>query len=66
MTDLAKSIQNLYQEEISQGEAELAKSNLVEFFSILQGVSQRQNKHKVNITDNKKVIKSYDNNRSSN
>jgi hypothetical protein len=35
MSDLTKSIQNLYKSEISQGEAEIAKNNLVGFFRVL-------------------------------
>jgi hypothetical protein len=65
MADLTKSIQDLYQEEVSQGEAEIAKSHLVEFFSILQEIDKRQSQHKINITENKKVMTSYENNRSS-
>lgn len=65
MSDLTKSIQNLYQDKISQGEAEIAASNLVEFFRILKGVDKRL-RHKADITQNVKneVIEPYENNRS--
>ena len=68
MSDLTKSIQNLYQDQISQGEAEIAKNNLVGFFKVLQGIDERQQKHKINITQNvnNEVIKNYANNRNSN
>lgn len=68
MSDLTKSIQNLYREEISQDEAEIAKGNLVGFFKVLQGIDERQRKHKVDITQNvnNEVIKNYANNRNSN
>ena len=68
MSDLTKSIQNLYKGEISQGEAEIAKNNLVGFFRALQKIEEGQNQRKINITQNvnNEVIKSYENNRSSN
>lgn len=68
MSDLTKSIQNLYKGEISQGEAEIAKGNLVGFFRALQKIEEGQNQHKGNITQNvnNEVIKSYANNRNSN
>lgn len=68
MSDLTKSIQNLYEDKISQSEAEIAKCNLVGFFCTLQKIEERQNQHKINITKelNNEVIKSYENNRSSN
>lgn len=68
MTDLTKSIQNLYQGEISQGEAEIAKNNLVDFFRTLQQIEERQSQHKGDITQNvnNEVIKNYANNRNSN
>lgn len=52
MSDLTKSIQNLYKGEISQGEAEIAKDNLVGFFELLQKIEERQVQHKSNITQN--------------
>ena len=68
MSDLTQSIQNLYKGEISQGEAETAKDNLVGFFRTLQRIEERQAQHKVTITQNvnKEVIKSYESNGSSN
>lgn len=68
MSDLTKSIQNLYQDQISQGEAEIAKNNLVGFFRVLQGIEERQQRHKANITQNvnNDVIKTYENNGNSN
>jgi hypothetical protein len=68
MPDLTKSIQNLYKGEISQGEAEIAKNNLVSFFRTLQQIEERQSQHKGNITQNvnNEVIKNYANNRNSN
>ena len=68
MSDLTKSIQNLYRDQISQDEAEIAKGNLVGFFRALQRIEEGQNQRKVNITQNvnNEVIKSYENNRSSN
>ncbi len=68
MSDLTKSIQNLYRDQISQDEAEIAKGNLVGFFRALQKVEEGQNQRKINITQNvnNEVIKSYENNRSSN
>ncbi|MFT7087844.1 MAG: hypothetical protein ACJAZX_001292 [Rickettsiales bacterium] len=68
MSDLTKSIQNLYQNQISQDEAEIAKGNLVGFFRVLQGIEERQQKHKVDITQNVKikVINTYENNGNSN
>ncbi len=68
MSDLTKSIQNLYRDEISQNEAEIAKCNLVGFFRALQKIEARQSQHKMNITQNvnNEVIKSYENLRSSN
>ena len=68
MSDLTKSIQNLYKGEISQGEAEIAKNNLVGFFRALQKIEEGQNQRNINITQNvnNEVIKSYENNRSSN
>jgi hypothetical protein len=68
VSDLTKSIQNLYRDKISQDEAEIAKGNLVGFFKILQGVEERQQKHKVDITQNVKikVINTYENNGNSN
>lgn len=68
MSDLTKSIQNLYGDQISQSEAEIAKCNLVGFFRTLQKIEERQNQHKINITQNvnNEVIKSYENLRSSN
>jgi len=68
MSDLTKSIYNLYQDQISQGEAEIAKNNLVGFFEVLQGVEERESQHKINITENvtNEVIKSNANNRNSN
>ena len=59
MSDLKKSIQNLYKGEISQGEVEIAKNNLVSFFKLLQKINDRQNQHKINIAQNvnKEVIK---------
>jgi len=61
-------VSDLYKSEISQGEAEIAKCNLVGFFRTLQKIEERQNQHKINITQNvnNEVIKSYENNRSSN
>lgn len=68
MSDLTKSIQNLYKGEISLGEAEVAKNNLVGFFRALQKIEERQSQHKGNITQYVKneVIKNYANNRNSN
>ncbi len=68
MTDLTQSIQNLYKGEISQGEAEIAKNNLVGFFRVLQKIEERQSQHKGNITQNvnNEVIKNYANNRNPN
>jgi hypothetical protein len=68
VSDLTKSIQNLYKGEISQGEAEIAKSNLVGFFRALQKIEERQSQHKGNITQNvnNEVIKNYANNGNSN
>ena len=68
MLDLTKSIQNLYQDQLSQGEAEIAKNNLVGFFESLQGVEKRKNQHKSNITENvtNEVIKSNANNGNTN
>ncbi len=68
MSDLTQSIQNLYGDKISQNEAEIAKCNLVGFFRTLQKIEERQSQHKINITQNvnNEVIKSYENNRSSN
>lgn len=68
MSDLTKSIQNLYKGEILQGEAEIAKNNLVSFFRTLQQIEERQSQHKGNITEkfNNEVIKNYANNRNSN
>ena len=68
MSDLTKSIQNLYRDQISQDEAEIAKGNLVGFFRALQKIEEGQNQRKINITQNvnNEVIKSYENNRSSN
>ena len=68
MSDLTKSIQNLYKGEISQGEAEISKNNLVSFFRTLQQIEERQSKHKGNITQNvnNEVIKNYANNGNSN
>lgn len=68
MPDLTKSIQNLYQDQLSQGEAEIAKNNLVGFFEILQGVEKIQSQHKINITENvtNEVIKSNANNGNTN
>ncbi len=68
MSDLTKSIQNLYRDKISQDEAEIVKNNLVSFFKILRGVEKRQQKHKVNITQNvnNEVIKTYENHGNSN
>jgi hypothetical protein len=68
VSDLTKSIQNLYQNQISQDEAEIAKGNLVGFFRVLQGIEERQQKHKVDITQNVKikVINTYENNGNSN
>jgi hypothetical protein len=68
VSDLTKSIQNLYRDQISQDEAEIAKGNLVGFFRALQKVEEGQNQRKINITQNvnNEVIKSYENNRSSN
>ena len=68
MSDLTKSIQNLYRDQISQDEAEIAKGNLVGFFHALQRIEEGQNQRKINITQNvnNEVIKSYENNRSSN
>lgn len=68
MSDLTKSIQNLYKGEISLGEAEVAKNNLVGFFRALQKIEEKQSQHKGNITQNVKneVIKNYANNRNSN
>ena len=65
MSDLTKSIQNLYQDKISQGEAETAACNLVELFRVLKGVDERL-RHKADITQNVKneVIEPYENNRS--
>lgn len=65
MSDLTKSIQNLYQDRISQGEAEIAACNLVELFRVLKGVDKRL-RHKADITQNVKneVIEPYENNRS--
>ncbi len=65
MSDLTKSIQNLYQDRISRGEAEIAASNLVELFRVLKGVDKRL-WHKADITQNVKneVIETYENNRS--
>ena len=67
MSDLTKSIQNLYRDQISQDEAEIAKGNLVGFFRVLQKIEEGQNQRKINITQNvnNEVIKSYENNRSS-
>ena len=67
MSDLTKSIQDLYKNQISQGEAEIAKNNLVGFFKVLQGIEERQ-QNKIDITQNvnNEVIKTYENNRSSN
>ena len=63
MTDLTKSIQNLYKDEISQDEAEIAKGNLVSFFRTLQRIEKNQSQHKINITKkiNKEVTKTYKN-----
>ncbi len=68
MSDLTKSIQNLYRDKISQDEAEIARGNLVGFFKVLQGIEERQQKHKVDITQNVKikVIKTYENHGNSN
>jgi hypothetical protein len=68
VSDLTKSIQNLYRDQISQDEAEIAKGNLVGFFRALQKIEEGQNQRKINITQNvnNEVIKSYENNRSSN
>ena len=68
MSDLTKSIQNLYQNQISQDEAEIARNNLVGFFKVLQGIEERQKEHKIDITQNVKneVIKNYANNGNSN
>ena len=68
MSDLTKSIQNLYKGEISQCEAEIAKNNLVGFFRALQQIEERQSQHKGNITQNvnNEVIKNYANNGNSN
>jgi hypothetical protein len=68
VSDLTKSIQNLYRDQISQDEAEIAKGNLVGFFRALQKIEEGQNQRKVNITQNvnNEVIKSYENHRSSN
>ncbi len=68
MSDLTKSIQNLYKGELSQGEAEIAKNNLVGFFRTLQQIEERQSQHKGNITQNvnNEVIKNYANNGNSN
>ena len=68
MSDLTKSIQNLYKGEISQGEAEIAKNNLVGFFRTLQKIEERQSQHKGDITQNvnNEVIKNYANNGNSN
>jgi len=70
VSDLTKSIQNLYGDKISQDEAEIAKDNLVGFFQVLKKVDDRCQQHKVNITNNvnNKVMESYasnKNNRSS-
>jgi hypothetical protein len=67
VSDLTKSIQNLYRDQISQDEAEIAKGNLVGFFRVLQKIEEGQNQRKINITQNvnNEVIKSYENNRSS-
>jgi len=67
VSDLTKSIQNLYQDPISNEVAEIAKDNLLEFFRVLQGVDERLQR-KVYITQNvnNDVIKSHENNRSSN
>ena len=67
MSDLTKSIQNLYRDQISQDEAEIAKGNLVGFFRALQKIEEGQSQRKINITQNvnNEVIKSYENNRSS-
>jgi hypothetical protein len=68
VSDLTKSIQNLYRDQISQDEAEIAKGNLVGFFRVLQKIEEGQNQRKINITQNvnNEVIKSYENHRSSN
>jgi len=67
MPDLTKSIQNLYKGEISQGEAEIAKNNLVGFFRTLQQIEERQSQHKGNITQNvNNEVINYANNRNSN
>jgi hypothetical protein len=68
MSDLTKSIQNLYKSEISQCEAEIAKNNLVGFFRVLEQIEKRQSQYKGNITQNvnNEVIKNYANNRNSN
>jgi hypothetical protein len=68
VSDLTKSIQNLYRDKISQDEAEIAKGNLVGFFKVLQGIEERQQKQKVDITQNVKikVIKTYENHGNSN
>jgi len=68
MSEVTKSIQNLYKGEISLGEAEVAKNNLVGFFRALQKIEEKQSQHKGNITQNVKneVIKNYANNRNSN
>ena len=68
MSDLTKSIQNLYRDKISQDEVEIAKGNLVGFFKVLQAIEERQQKHKIDITQNvnNEVIKTYENHRNSN
>jgi hypothetical protein len=67
MTDLTKSIQDLYQDQISQEEAEIASCNLISFFKILQGIDERRQR-KIDIAQNvnNEVIKTYEHNRSTN
>jgi hypothetical protein len=51
MSDLTKSIQNLYKGEISQGEAEIAKNNLVGFFRALRA-RRKSNFPKNSVSEN--------------
>ena len=50
MSELTQTLKELYQDNISDGEVELAKDNLVGFFKLLQEIDTRlqteaQNQH---------------------
>lgn len=59
MSNLSQSIKELYQGEISDGEVELAKDNLLGFFKLLQEIDTRLQREQIqNIPTRTKSSKS--------